>query len=63
MSGWLGSTLGAVLGLALVGGVFWFVFRRPPERRSDGGLTQGEASNYASGDYYTFGDDNGHHPD
>jgi hypothetical protein len=32
----------------MVGGVFWFAFGRAPRRRSDGGLTQHEAGNYAS---------------
>ncbi|QGM45592.1 hypothetical protein [Methylocystis heyeri] len=49
--------MGAFLGLFIVGGVLWFVFWRTPERRSDGGLTQHDAS------YYASGDDDSHHPD
>ena len=43
------------LGVGLIAGVFWFAFARMPERRSDGGLTQHDAT------YYTSGDDGGHH--
>ncbi len=54
MSQWLEMCLGAGLGLLVVGGVFGFTFRRMPERRSDGGLNQHDAS------YYESGDDGGH---
>jgi hypothetical protein len=55
MSEWLEMALGVVLGVGLVAGVIGFAFARMPERRSDGGLTQHEAT------YYTSGDDGGHH--
>jgi hypothetical protein len=54
VSQWLEMCLGAGLGLLVVGGVFGFTFRRMPERRSDGGLNQHDAS------YYESGDDGGH---
>ncbi len=47
--------LGAVLGLALVGGVFYFAFREMPKPRSDGELTQHEPT------YWMSGDDGGGH--
>jgi nitrate reductase gamma subunit len=40
--------LGLILGMAIIAGAFWFTFRRVPERRSDGGLVQHDAANYAS---------------
>jgi hypothetical protein len=43
---WLDVSIGAIFGLALLAAVFWFVFARPPSRRSDGGLTQHDATNY-----------------
>jgi hypothetical protein len=55
VSQWPEMGLGVVLGLLVVGSLFGFTFRRMPERRSDGGLTQHDAS------YYTSGDDGGHH--
>jgi hypothetical protein len=33
-------------GLVLLVAVFWFAFARAPGRRSDGGLTQRDSSNY-----------------
>jgi len=55
MADFLEMALGGVLGVGLIVGVFWFAFARMPERRSDGGLTQHDAT------YYTSGDDGGHH--
>ena len=51
MSIWFEVAGAVILGLAIVGSVFWFAFRRAPERRSDGGLTQHDATYYSSGDY------------
>ena len=46
----LKAILAGIVGLALIGGVFWLTFRNPPARRSDGGLTQHDASKLGSGD-------------
>ena len=54
MSTWFEVAAGGILGLALVGGVFWLAFGRMPERRSDGGLKH-------DADHYTSGDDGGGH--
>jgi hypothetical protein len=40
---WLEVALGMIIGLSLIGGVFWFTFARVPERRSDGGTTNRDA--------------------
>jgi hypothetical protein len=54
---WLQAAAGIVLGAILVGGAFWFAFRRVPERREDGGLTSRDASYYMQNDWN--GPDNG----
>jgi nitrate reductase gamma subunit len=56
MTTWLEVAFGAIVGVLVIVGVFWFTFRRMPERRSDGGLTQHDAAFYSSGD-----DGGGHH--
>jgi hypothetical protein len=43
---WLDISIGVLGGLVVLAVVFWFTFARMPGRRSDGGLTQQEASNY-----------------
>lgn len=45
---WMQIALGLILGVGIIVGVFWLTFRRVPERRSDGGLAQHDAANYAS---------------
>ncbi len=34
---WLEVTAGLIIGLGLIGGVFWFTFAPMPERRDDSG--------------------------
>jgi hypothetical protein len=52
---WLDISIGVFGGLVVLTAVFWFVFARIPGRRSDGGLTRHEATNYWSG----FNNDSG----
>jgi hypothetical protein len=48
--GWLEVALGAICGLGLVGGVFWFTFVRVPPRRDDGGIADRDADYFLQND-------------
>jgi hypothetical protein len=44
MPDWAQALIAGLVGLGLIGGVFWFAFRRPPERRRDGPEVSYDAS-------------------
>jgi len=50
MPDWLQAVLAGLFGLGLIGGVFWFAFRRIPEKRSDAPSVSYDATDFSSGD-------------
>ena len=59
MPDWLDVAFRVALTLGVIAGVFWFALGRAPKRRSDGGLTQHDASYYSRSNDMS---DSGHSP-